>query len=146
MNTKVYKNRRITSTILVITIAISSILSIFSTGTQLLVAYNTELDDLEGDFQRVEKEILRSLAAAAYELNQRLVEIQLEGIVQSEHFNHVAVIVDEYIIKGEQLNLSAGVKPASNFVSRTYPLIYTKESKAEELGKLVITADLTGIY
>ncbi|MBY6135467.1 hypothetical protein KUV61_06495 [Nocardioides marinus] len=77
--------------LIVASLVISSILSVFSTGVQLYLSYESQKRDAAAGLQLIRETVSTSLARGLWEFNQDIVQTILEGVLTSDFIDGVAL-------------------------------------------------------
>lgn len=131
------KQRPLSVKLLIATWAISSFATLFFTAIQVFSDYNRDYKKLTHVFEIVEKSYLQPISEYLWSYDNRLIEIQLDGLTQLEGVSHLRLmdLTREIYSKGlsnKEVNLN-----------RTFK-IYHGESR-ELLGSLEIEVDVDSL-
>ncbi|WP_372655103.1 ATP-binding protein [Halobacteriovorax sp.] len=117
-------------------IAISSIVTVISTGIQLYRDYSQNVSKVDNDIKRVSSLIVPELSYNLWHLDLKALKMQLHSLSSTGEFTFVEINYD-----GKQL--SSGVD--DKFLQKkekTWPLMYSYKGEERELGTLRVVTDL----
>ncbi|GEM_PF-5059854 len=117
-------------------IAISSIVTVISTGIQLYRDYSQNVSKVDSDIKRVSSLIVPELSYNLWHLDLKALKMQLHSLSSTGEFTFVEINYD-----GK--NLSSGVD--DKFLQKkekTWPLMYSYKGEERELGTLRVVTDL----
>lgn len=118
----------------------SSLITIATTGYQLFNDYRGDLLRIDRVFQSIEKVNLDVLSASIWVIDERLINTQLNGLVQLPDITYIAINDDS----GQSWN--SGTNQVKGTLEKQFPLIYHSGSEEIPVGTLVVQADLNAIY
>ncbi|WP_372871905.1 ATP-binding protein [Shewanella sp.] len=118
----------------------SSLITLITTGYQLYNDYNGDLHRIDRAFSNIEKVSLDVLAASIWVIDERLINTQLEGLIQLPDITYISIDDDS----GQ--HWSRGVAIEKNIIERVFALNYNSGTENISVGKLVIQADLNEVY
>ena len=131
---------RIARRFVLYTVLCSTTLALLITAIQLYNDYRTDLSTLDEYLQSIEASRVPSLVESMWNIDERLIETQLQGILQLEGVEYVAAInQDTTIAFGNSQNFRTKVH-------YTYPLEKQESGRQFMLGELQITVSLDHIY
>ena len=73
------------------TVLCSSLIALVITGMQLFADYRSDISSLNQDIENLERSRLPSLIESVWSIDNTLIETQLDGILQIEGVEYVAV-------------------------------------------------------
>ncbi|ABL98757.1 ATP-binding protein [Shewanella amazonensis] len=118
----------------------SSLITLITTGYQLFNDYNGDLNRIDRAFSNIEKVNLDVLAASIWVIDERLINTQLEGLIQLPDITYISIDDDS----GQ--HWSRGAPIDKNFIEKVFSLNYNSGSESISVGKLTILADLNAVY
>ncbi|QYJ75940.1 ATP-binding protein [Shewanella sp. FJAT-52076] len=118
----------------------SSLITLITTGYQLFNDYNGDLNRIDRAFSNIEKVNLDVLAASIWVIDERLINTQLEGLIQLPDITYISIDDDS----GQ--HWSRGAPIDKNFIEKVFSLNYSSGSESISVGKLTIQADLNAVY
>ncbi|WP_299292520.1 ATP-binding protein [uncultured Tateyamaria sp.] len=118
---------------------IGSVLSVFSTGIQLLTSFNRQKEEATAVFTQIETALAGTLEQALWTFDFDQVNILLDGIASNEDITHVELVSQT----GHRWERGA---PSEAPVQRVYPLSYSRNGQVtQELGKLRVELTLAAV-
>jgi len=118
---------------------IGSVLSVFSTGTQLLTSFNRQKEEATAVFTQIETVLADTLEQALWTFDFDQVNILLDGIASNEDITHVELISQT----GHRWERGA---PSEAPVQRVYDLNYSRNGAVTQtLGKLRVELTLAAV-
>lgn len=121
-------------------ILFSSLITLVSTAYQLYRDYHHDTVLIDARLQQIQDVHLRSITHGAWVLDQREVQLLLEGILNLPDMQYLEVKVQD------EIWASVGVNSANNVITRQYPLIYSNLNRPQNIGMLTATATLDQVY
>ncbi len=118
----------------------SSIVTLVMTSLQLYLDYARDVRLIEERLHQIETSYLPSIRTALWVSNQKLLEVQIEGIMQLPDIQHVSISSDK------EHTLSSGITPKKSVIERNFSLNYKYRNKNVFLGKLHVVASLDAVY
>ena len=134
------KNSRIAKKLIVYVVLFSSFITLFTTGFQLYREYDQDLDAIKQVFQQIEESYLESIVENVWLVDQRRLQILLDGIRRLPDFQFAEVNVDN------KLFASSGTPPDNGAMVETYDLMFDHRGNKLKIGRLTIAADLNALY
>lgn len=121
-------------------IIFSSLITILTTGFQLVSDYKSDVDRIDRQFNNIEKVNLDVLAASIWVIDERLINTQLHGLIQLPDITYISINDDsgQEWIEGEP--------SLENTIERTFDLSYRSGNEQIPVGTLLIQADLKAVY
>ncbi|QSX41235.1 sensor histidine kinase [Shewanella cyperi] len=118
----------------------SSLITLVTTGYQLVMDYRSDLGRIDRAFTTIETVNLDVLAASIWVIDERLINTQLNGLIQLPDITYILINDDsgQHWAIGERLD--------DNVLEREFPLQYNSGSESIAVGKLLVQADLNAIY
>jgi HAMP domain-containing protein len=125
----------------------SSLITLITIGVGLYQQYRGDLDQLHERLDQIELTTLNNLANSLWEFNEGQVRVQVDSIQRLVDVQRVEV----YVGSGEEHSkVISRTRPAAELrqvLVKIFPIVYQDpRSGGEELGTLVVTASLTGVY
>lgn len=121
-------------------IAVSSIAALVVSSLQIYLDYKDGIDRIYRDLEYVRLVNLTALSESVWNVDGKVIEVQLNGLVSHPSIDHVE-------LKGlEGLPLESGAKRPGRSVSVTYQLRYTDENELHDLGTIRIEASLSPLF
>ncbi|WP_394389232.1 ATP-binding protein [Shewanella woodyi] len=121
-------------------IIFSSLITILTTGFQLVSDYKSDVDRIDRQFDNIEKVNLDVLAASIWVIDERLINTQLHGLIQLPDITYISINDDsgQKWIEGEP--------SLENTIERAFDLSYRSGNEQIPVGTLLIQADLKAVY
>lgn len=91
-------------------------------------------------FSNMEKVNLDVLAASIWVIDERLINTQLNGLIQLPDINYISIKDDS----GQAWN--AGEQKQEHSLDKTFPLVYKSPTESINVGTLEIQVDVDAIY
>lgn len=130
---------RLSLRLVVASLIISSVLSVFATGLQLYFSYASQKRDAVAGLQLVEETLADPLSRGLWEFNLEIVQAILEGVVASDFIKAVALDAPT----GHAWHLG---EPEPGQYQEIFPLIYTEpQGTAHQVGVLRFSLDFSTI-
>jgi PAS domain S-box-containing protein len=130
--------------LLVRVLLFSSVVTLILTALQLYLDYRRDISILDRRLTEIERSYLPGITEGLWQLNERQIELQLEGILRLPDMN--AVEVTEATERSNPLHLVAGTRQTHSIVARQIPIVHAVRGSDRVIGELYIEATLTGIY
>jgi signal transduction histidine kinase len=102
------------------------------------LSYQRHRDRVDQAFATVEASYREPLVNALWSFNERLIQVQLQGMLQLPY------VVGVQVLEEGKVMARAGREPKPEDLQRRYPLAYQYQKKRREIGELVVTASLAG--
>ncbi len=118
----------------------SLIVTLVITSFQLYTDHSDALEEVDIKLEEIETRHLQSIINSMWVTDYALVEMQLEGILQTPDIQYIVVSR-----QGKNI-ITVGTPKSDKIVSRDYPLEYFFKGRHVLLGMLRVTANLEGIY
>jgi PAS domain S-box-containing protein len=122
----------------------SSAITLLLTGLQLYLDYRRDVGTIEHRMSEIESGYLRSLGEGLWNLDERQLELQVDGILHLPAIRFVEV--REATDRSDPMVVTAGSHQASAAVHREFPIFHTFHSTEQRLGVLSIEAALDEVY
>ncbi|PIK16725.1 ATP-binding protein [Halobacteriovorax sp. JY17] len=117
-------------------IAISSLVTVISTGIQLYRDYSQNVSKVDNDIKRVSNLIVPELSYNLWHLDVKALKMQLHSLSSTGEFTYVEINYDgKTLISGKD----------DEFIQKkekTWPLMYSYKGEERELGTLRVVTDL----
>jgi PAS domain S-box-containing protein len=118
----------------------SSVITIIITALQLYRDYNIDLNLIQTELKQVESVHLDSLTAALWASNTKLLQTNIEGVLQNRDIQYVE------IRDTEKIWVKAGEIKGINNIQRSYTMNYLHRNKNINIGNLTVNVSLDGVY
>ncbi|MES9903209.1 MAG: ATP-binding protein [Sedimenticola sp.] len=129
--------RRLVTVMLLTTVLVT----LLATALQLVREYWQELEKIERHFVHLEQSNLDTIANNVWLVDIERLRLQINSITDFEDVTFAEVVDNE----GSLLARSGGVKDDSN-ITRSWDLHFQYRGKSREIGRLTVSAELTGLY
>jgi signal transduction histidine kinase len=131
--------------LLLLILGFSSLITLISTAAQVYVDYHRDVVAIESRLTEIEHGSLDSIAVSLWNVDTEYLRLQLEGLLRLPDMQSLEVRE-----VGEGLRspivLRVGNPTGTHVISRTMPLTRTDERGTRQLGVMVATAGLDGVY
>ncbi|AQS38058.1 histidine kinase [Shewanella psychrophila] len=121
-------------------ILFSSLITLITTGFQLVNDYKGDVDRITRQFTSIEKVNLDVLAASIWVIDERLINTQLNGLIQLPDITYISINDDS-----GQVWIS-GTPTPENTIEKTFELFYSSGNDSIPVGTLLVQADLKAVY
>ncbi|MGI2855901.1 ATP-binding protein [Shewanella algae] len=121
-------------------ILFSSLITLVTTGLQLVSDYKSDIGRINNEFANIEKANLDVLAASIWVIDERLIKTQLNGLYQLPDTSFVIIEDDS----GKEW--TAGEHRNQGVIEKRFPLIHQTGDQTFNVGELRVQADLSKIY
>lgn len=118
----------------------SSIITLLTTGFQLVNDYKGDVDRISRQFTSIEKVNLDVLAASIWVIDERLINTQLNGLIQLPDITYISINDDSGQV------WIAGTPTPENTIEKSFELFYSSGSDSIPVGTLLVQADLKAVY
>ncbi|HAY95968.1 ATP-binding protein [Shewanella oncorhynchi] len=118
----------------------SSVITLITTAYQLISDYRNDVVRIDRVFSNMEKVNLDVLAASIWVIDERLINTQLNGLIQLPDINYISIKDDS----GQAWN--AGEQKQEHSLDKTFPLVYKSPTENINVGTLEIQVDVDAIY
>lgn len=118
----------------------SSVITLITTAYQLISDYRNDVVRIDRVFSNMEKVNLDVLAASIWVIDERLINTQLNGLIQLPDINYISIKDDS----GQAWN--AGEQKQEHSLDKTFPLVYKSPTESINVGTLEIQVDVDAIY
>ncbi|NRD72536.1 histidine kinase [Shewanella sp. VB17] len=118
----------------------SSLITLLTTGFQLIRDYKGDVDRIDRQFTNIEKVNLDVLAASIWVIDERLINIQLHGLIQLPDVSYISINDDS----GQEW--TAGELSPKNTIEKSFELSYRAGTDRIPVGTLLLQADLKAVY
>lgn len=96
----------------------SSLITLITTAYQLISDYRGDVSRIDRVFSNIEKANLDVLAASIWVIDERLINTQLNGLIQLPDINYISIKDDS----GQSWN--AGKSKPTHTLNKIFPLVY----------------------
>lgn len=134
---------RIAVVLLTRVVLFSTVITLLLTAMQLALSYQAEVAGIQNRFQEMEEGYSGALGSSLWSLDGRLVQEQLEGMLQLPHIRYVEV--RETAQTTHPLVVQRGTHAERNVVAREFP-IYCCNNDKRQVGMLRVEASLDEVY
>ncbi|PAV26266.1 diguanylate cyclase [Tamilnaduibacter salinus] len=119
----------------------SSLFTLVTSATQIYTDFRNDVSLVDERMSVIETSYSSSLARSLWALDQKLLEVQMEGILSLPDIVHLDLTIypDSRVRMGD-------LSTANATRSSTIELVHQTESESYELGELTITASMDTIY
>ncbi len=130
----------------------SSIVTLVVIGLSLRQQYRNDLEQLEARLDMIEMSVLPSIARSLWEFNDDQVRVQIQSLLRIADVQQVEVNITGSHGHDEVIQAERSLDENARVLVKIYPIVYIRPPLggqppvAEELGELVITASLLGVY
>jgi len=132
----------------------SSVITLLAILLQLHSSFNDDVAALEKRLDQVRISTLASITKSLWGFDQEQLNIQINSVLDVEDVVQVSVVWHDWnnakqtlVASNKNYNAKDLETKKSQFLIRTYPLVYEDDStSAQDLGLLTITASLNSIY
>ncbi|QYJ85735.1 histidine kinase [Shewanella mesophila] len=121
-------------------ILFSSLITLLTTGYQLVNDYRSDVNRISNQFESIEKVNLDVMAASIWVIDERLINTQINGLIQLPDITYIAIYDDS----GQQWQ--AGIATPKNTIEKSFPLTYVSGEQNINVGTLTVQADLSVVY
>lgn len=121
-------------------ILFSSLITLVTTAYQLVNDYQGDIHRIDRVFSNIEKANLDVLAASVWVIDERLINTQLNGLIQLPDINYISVRDDS----GQ--SWSSGTRQSEQSLDRVFPLVYKSPTENINVGMLEVQVDMDAIF
>ncbi|KIO36703.1 sensor histidine kinase [Shewanella sp. cp20] len=121
-------------------ILFSSLITLLTTGFQLVNDYRSDVNRITRQFDSIEKVNLDVLAASIWVIDERLINTQIDGLIQLPDITYIEINDDS----GQ--HWQAGTATPENTIERSFKLVYGSGNENIDVGTLLVQADLRVVY
>lgn len=121
-------------------ILFSSLITLMTTAYQLVNDYRGDVSRIDRVFSNIEKANLDVLAASIWVIDERLINTQLNGLIQLPDINYISIKDDS----GQ--SWSSGNLKQDHVLDKHFPLVYKSPTESINVGTLEVQADMDAIY
>ncbi len=118
----------------------SSFITLFITAIQLYRDYSIDINHIHNELEQIEDVHLKSLSAALWTSNTKLLQTSIEGILKIEDMQYIE-IRDE-----QKVWAKVGEIKGTNNIQRSFPMFYWHRNKNVNIGTLTVSVSLNGVY
>lgn len=136
--------RGIGARLLIRVVLFSSAVTLVLTTMQLYLDYRRDVSIIDQRLNEIEHSHLASIGESLWQLDERQLALQLEGILRLPDIS--AVEVRESTDRGNSLQVAVGQPQTHSVIARKFPLTYAVRGTNLTIGTLYVEATLTGIY
>jgi PAS domain S-box-containing protein len=122
----------------------SSAVTLTLTALQLYLDYDREVGLIETRLDEIGRSTIGSLGESLWNLDQNQLKLQLDGILRLPDIRSAEV--REIADRPNPIRLAVGEPSARSAVTRDYPLNYSVQGAAREIGVLHVEATLADVY
>ncbi len=128
----------------------SSIIALIAILLQLYTSFNDDISMLEKRIDQVRVSTLSSITKSLWGFDEEQLTVQIQSVLEVEDVAQVTVIWRDWNDMERALvasSMTVESESKNSALVKEYPLIYSDANTPEQnLGKLVITASLQGVY
>ena len=147
MKVKLFRKYSLKHRILLLTILVSSILSTIFTFISLSVDYKLGVKKMDQRIRNIEITTLGSLKGALWDLNMKIIQVQLTDLAEVEGITWVQLIDESSATLFEKKSVrNAGKGLSFSSFKKTYPLYFEIDGQRIYGGKLLINYSREHIY
>jgi len=140
---QVIKNSYLSRRVFFFTLALSTIVIVMLTSVQLYYSHQNELKTINRTMALIQNTYAPSIASSVYSIDEKLLEIQLESILNAGDISYVEVVETR---GNKNFISSAGKKDHHDSISKTFPLQHRNPTgDYQTYGKLTVIASLVGV-
>lgn len=121
-------------------ILFSSLITLLTTGFQLVNDYKGDVDRISRQFTSIEKVNLDVLAASIWVIDERLINTQLNGLIQLPDITYISINDDSGQV------WTSGTPTPENTIEKKFELFYSSGNDSIPVGTLLVQADLKAVY
>lgn len=121
-------------------ILFSSLITLVTTAYQLVNDYQGDIHRIDRVFSNIEKANLDVLAASVWVIDERLINTQLNGLIQLPDIKYISVRDDS----GQ--SWSSGTRQSEQSLDRVFPLVYKSPTENINVGMLEVQVDMDAIF
>ncbi|MBE7215013.1 ATP-binding protein [Shewanella benthica] len=121
-------------------ILFSSLITLITTGFQLINDYKGDVNRITRQFTSIEKVNLDVLAASIWVIDEKLINTQLNGLIQLPDITYISINDDSGQV------WTSGSPTPENTIEKTFDLFYSSGRNNIAVGTLLIQADLKAVY
>ncbi|MFB2659846.1 sensor histidine kinase [Shewanella mangrovisoli] len=121
-------------------ILFSSLITLVTTAYQLINDYRGDVTRIDRVFSNIEKANLDVLAASIWVIDERLINTQLNGLIQLPDINYISIKDDS----GQSWN--AGNEKPTHTLNKVFSLVYKSPTDSINVGTLEVQVDMDAIY
>jgi len=118
----------------------SSLITLIVTAIQLYRDYNRDLLLIDSQLKQIQNVHIRSIAGSLWLLDEKGMQILIDGILQLPDILYVEVS------DGERSWASAGIRQTEKMIVREYPLTYQHLGSEQQIGSMTAVATLERVY
>jgi PAS domain S-box-containing protein len=122
----------------------SSVVTLVLTSVQLYLDYAHGVSEIELQLSSIERSSLGSLSESLWNLDQRQLALQLNGMIRLPAIT--AAEVRETTTERDPLIVSVGQHETGATIRREFPLVHDDNGKARLIGTFSVEASLTNVY
>ena len=126
--------------LVIATVIFGIVVTLLTTAIQFYLDYRREVDAIHFQFEQIRSGHLKSVAASVFALDEKLLQLQLDGLLQMPNMEYLAIRVDGAV------EWSAGEPVHANTVSAEYPLVFRHQGETMQLGTLHVVASKDAIH
>ncbi len=120
-------------------ILFSSMITLLSTGLQLILEYRNSIEQIETELATIENSSLSSLSQSVWVADSVFIETQLDGISANPEFEYLMIEVDG------QIKWASGERVSTRVIEKTFPLVFQYKQQQQTIGTLTIISSVDNI-
>lgn len=136
-----WHNNKIAWKLIKALVLFSSIITLVTTGVQLLSEYDRDLNAIDHNFKLVERSYLDGISENVWQADVGRLNLQVTGIAELPDFRYVTVRD-----QNDTVLASVGAQVHQQFIQKTYTLRYTFRGQNLVIGELQVVASLAAVY
>ncbi len=140
MNTSFFKKPSIARLFILYVVVFSSFITVIITVFQLYRDYQADLNIIQTELNQIKTVHLVSLTSALWASNSKLLQTNLEGILEIRDIQFVE------IRDKEKIWATTGKIKGKDNLQRNYPMKYRHRDKDINIGSLTVNVSLDGVY
>ena len=122
-------------------IIFSSVITLVTTSVQLWSEYGQDVEAIKERFVQIEQGYLDSVAENVWQIDTDRLQLLVTGIIRAPDFRYAAVRDAD-----GQVMAKAGQDVSDRIIRKVYPLTYSQDEAAHQIGNLEVIASLSGVY
>ncbi len=140
MRQYIRKSNRIAKRLIIGVVLFSTVLTLLTTSIQLYLDYRHSLASIDESFYEIEVSSLPTIINNVWVVDNDQIQVQLDSLEKLQNIEHLAILISD------QLRWQAGNAKQSSVIERRFLLEYEYRGKLENIGTLLVQADLNEVY
>ena len=133
-------SRRIARRLILAMVLFSSLITLVVTAIQLYRDYHRDLLLIDSQLKQIEDVHLRSIAGSLWLLDEKGMQVQVDGILELPDIYYIEVN------DGDRIWAAGGKKQTDNMILQEYPLTFEHLGREQVIGSMTAVASLQRIY